>query len=83
MSARLKRGDVVRVVAETLSNGAPHPLFRQAGVVVQVHRRGLWRVQVHIDGRPGRVVKFRPDELARNDDTPGDLSRDEMSRSSG
>jgi ribosomal protein L21E len=80
VSAQLEADDVVRVVAPALANGAPHPMFGRVGVVLEVRDIGRYPVRVSVDGRP---VMFAAAELARNDDTPTDLSRDEMSRSSG
>ncbi|WP_285103888.1 hypothetical protein [Promicromonospora sp. MEB111] len=62
MSA-LERGDVVRVVAETLANGAPHPHHGKAGVVLEVRGAGLYPVRVQV---AGRAVMFAVDELQRD-----------------
>jgi hypothetical protein len=80
VSAQLEAGETVRVVALVLGNGAPHPMLGRVGVVLEVRDVGRHPVRVFVDGRP---VMFAAAELARNDDTPADLSRDEMSRSSG
>ncbi|MEU4386561.1 hypothetical protein [Promicromonospora sp. NPDC023805] len=64
MSA-LERRDVVRVVAEKLPNGAPHPLLGETGVVLTTAGPGIFPVHVRVDGHPGGAVTFSPDELAR------------------
>lgn len=75
MSAQLEAGAEVRVVATTLGNGAPHPMLGRVGVVLEVRTVGRHPVRVDVDGRP---VMFAAAELARNDDTPADLSGDEI-----
>lgn len=68
MSARLKRDDAVLVVAETLANGAPHPMHGRTGVVLEVRAAVAHPVRVHLDGRsgrPGRTVMLAHDELER------------------
>jgi hypothetical protein len=67
MSA-LERGAVVRVVARTLSNGAPHPMLGRTGVVLEVRAKVPHPVRVHLAGRPGwpgRTVMLAPHELER------------------
>lgn len=65
----LRAGDAVRVVAETLANGAPHPYHGQTGVVLEVRDVGLnFPVRVEI---AGRAVMFARKELARAGDDVG------------
>lgn len=70
----LERGDDVRVVAVTLSNGAPHPHHGKAGVVLEVRDAGRHPVRVQVSGR---AVMFAADELARV--RPGDSTWDRVS----
>lgn len=56
----LERNDVVSVVAETLSNGAPHPYYGRTGVVLEVRDAGPAPVRVQVGGR---AVQFAADEL--------------------
>lgn len=67
--------DVVRVVAEKLANGAPHPFFGRKGLVSEIRTRGHRRVRVHIVGPGGRAVMFSADELehVRDDATSQDV----------
>jgi hypothetical protein len=61
-------GALVRVVARTLSNGAPHPFAGRTGVVLEVHARGPYPLRGHLGGRPGRpgrTVMLAHDELER------------------
>lgn len=58
----LERGAGVRVVAETLANGAPHPYAGRTGVVLEVRDIGLYPVRVQV---AGRAVMFAADELER------------------
>ena len=70
MSGLLERDDVVRVVAETLSNGAPHPHHGRTGVVLDVKAGGQYPVLVQV---VGRKVRFAADELEHAEDVrPGD-----------
>lgn len=62
MSA-FERDDVVRVVAATLGNGAPHPYAGRTGVVLEVRDAGLHPVRVQIGGR---AVQFAAAELERH-----------------
>lgn len=64
----LERNVAVRVVAETLSNGAPHPYAGRVGVVLEVRDVGLFPVRVQVGGRP---VMFAVDELALHVDDAG------------
>jgi hypothetical protein len=68
VSARLAAGETVRVVAETLANGAPHPFFDRIGLVSEIRGIGERPVRVHINGPGGRAVMFAVDELERVDD---------------
>jgi hypothetical protein len=64
----LERGVLVRVVAATLSNGAPHPMLGRTGVVLEVRAKVPYPVRVHLDGqpgRPGRTVMLAAAELER------------------
>lgn len=76
MSAQLAAGQDVLVVAERLSNGAPHPMFGHVGVVLEVRAAGRYPVRVLVDGRP---IMFAVDELERHaDDVPPDISQYEI-----
>lgn len=71
VSAQLAAGEDVIVVAERLTNGAPHPMFGHLGVVIEV-RAGRFPVRVLVDGRP---IMFAVDELARHaDGAPAEIS---------
>lgn len=64
----LERGVLVRVVAQTLSNGAAHPMYGQTGVVLEVRAGVPHPVRVRLDerpDRPGRTVMLAHDELER------------------
>ena len=71
MSAQLVAGETVRVVAELLANGAPHPFTGRTGLVDEVRAIGQYRVRVLVDGR---AVMFASAELERH---PGVVSHDE------
>lgn len=62
MSAQLAAGETVRVVAETLANGAPHPFVGRTGLVDEVRAIGQYRIRVLVDGR---AIMFAPAELQR------------------
>jgi hypothetical protein len=58
----------VRVVAQTLSNGAAHPMLGRTGVVLEVRAKVPHPVRVYLVGRPGypgRTVMLAHDELER------------------
>lgn len=57
----LEPDDVVRIIAVTLANGAPHPMLGKVGIVLEVRDIGQHPVRVLVDGRP---VMFAADELA-------------------
>lgn len=64
--AQLERGNVVCVIAERLSNGAPNPYFGRTGVVSEVRPlEQQWPVRVQV---AGRAVMFALAELMRDDD---------------
>lgn len=73
----LGRGVVVRVVAETLANGAPHPHHGRAGVVLELRDAGPHPVRVQV---AGRAVWFAVDELTTD---VGDVDDADATRSSG
>lgn len=65
---RSARGDVVRVAAQELSNGAPHPMHGRTGVVLEVRAKVPHPVRVHLAGQPGlpaRTVMLAHNELER------------------
>lgn len=84
MSAGIERGVLVRVVAQTLANGAPHPMLGRTGVVLEVRAKVPYPVRVHLVGQPGwpgRTVMLAPDELERvvlavRDDEPAPAADD-------
>lgn len=61
MSA-LEQGVLVRVVAPTLSNGAPNPMFGRTGVVLEVRPAMPHPIRVRV---AGRAVMFASVELER------------------
>ncbi len=65
MSAQLAAGETVRVVAETLANGAPHPFVGRTGLVDEVRAIGQHPVRVLVDGR---AIMFAVEELERHAD---------------
>ena len=76
MSTVLAAGETVRVVATTLSNGAPHPFVGRTGLVDEIRPRGPHPVRVLVDGR---AVMFAVDELERHAADAGSvISHDEI-----